>query len=293
MNRNLIGNSSRIPTKFNRRKESEIQVEIDKIQTPKVQEEVEQPSEIIQPTGEFFTLSHDDFGKELIAKSNEIFKGTGVEIPQKDSLENPLTGVVQKMNILKRAALTTTIYNNSLIFSNTWPITPLQSEQLIKEGKHPNTKNTFEDLALILYDRTGTNPQEAEAIYQSIKQNSNFSSSDLEKRMLIVHAGLEVDENMPNGVKPIVLPGLTRVYFPEVLNKQGNYKFEYGSDQGLPKISELGTGVRTLCMPNKIENLGLRILCQNITSCTLDVSSSSLENYVSSDITIFCRGEEK
>lgn len=207
-------------------------------------------------------LEYNKFGQELIRKSNELFQGTAAEIPLQDS------GEVPNLYILKRLGLITAIYQNPNLRSlNQWPITPLQSEQLLKQGKLPKPRDYWEDLALILYDTNGTNPKEAKALLKSLKENRdqlNLSNSDLESRLLIVNPGLEKDTNMPRGVKPIVLPGVTKVYQPEVLKKTGqNYKFEYGLENGLPDVNQLGSGSRTLYMPSDNENIGLRVLIRN------------------------------
>ena len=89
---------------------------------------------------------HKDFFQELIAKSNERFKGTKAEISAEDE------GEVKYMNIIKRLGLVTTIYKNSQLGSHgLWPITPAQSEALLKKGKLTTPEDNWEDLALILY----------------------------------------------------------------------------------------------------------------------------------------------
>ena len=83
----------------------------------------------------------------------------------------------------------------------------------------------------------------------------------MEKRLVIVSAGGEVDSSMPHGVKPIIIPGITQVYTHGILDKTGeNHKFEYGLDRGLPVVSEIGNGSRILYMPNENSDIGLRVL---------------------------------
>ena len=65
---------------------------------------------------------------------------------------------------------------------------------------------------------------------------------------------------MPHGVKPIIIPGITQVYAHEILNRTGeNHTFEYGLDRGLPAVSEIGSGNRTIYMPSG-DNIGLCVL---------------------------------
>ena len=202
--------------------------------------------------------AHGDYFQELIAKSNERFKGTKAEIPTGTS------GEVKNMYSIKRMALVFTIVNNlSLQSQGFYPITPMQDESLLKAGKLPNPSRYWEDLALLLYNTNGNNLKEAQSLKESIIQHKTdlgLSQSDLEKRLVVVSAGGEVDSSMPQGVKPIIIPGITQVYAHEILNKIGeNHKFEYGLDRGLPAVSGIGNGDRTLYMPSG-DNIGLRVL---------------------------------
>ena len=201
---------------------------------------------------------HGDYFQELIFKVNEIFSGTHAEIPTGTS------GEVQNMYAIKRMALVSTIVNNpSLQSQGFYPITPIQGESLLKAGKLLNPSKYWEDLALLLYDVNGENQKEAQSLKESIirhRTDLGLSQSDLEKRLVVVNAGGEPDQNMNYGVKPIIIPGITLVYPHEILDKTGeNHKFEYGLDRGLPTISEIGNGNRTLYMPSG-DNLGLRVL---------------------------------
>ena len=120
---------------------------------------------------------------------------------------------------------------------------------------------------MVLYDRSssGRNPKEAQALYDSLKthrQDLSLSKSDLENRLIVVNPGAEVDSDMPHGVKPIIIPGITQVYQHEVLEKVvGSPSFDgYGLERGLPLLNQLGSGSRTLCMPSETSDIGLRLL---------------------------------
>src|SRR3989338_9220361 len=222
-----------------------------------------------------FILEYDDFGRELITKSNEIFKGTKAEIPIKNGgfLRGKSEGEVPNMYIAKRLALITTIANDQQLRSgNLWPITPLQSELLFRDGKLPKPDKYWEDLGLLLYDTSpnGSNPKEAKSLYDSLvqhRQDFGLSQSDLSSRLLVVNAGLEVDASMPHGVRPIVIPGVSQIYHPKMLENTGsNYKFEYGLDNGIPKFNETGEGKRIIYMPSETQNIGLRVLIRGRNS---------------------------
>jgi hypothetical protein len=214
---------------------------------------------------ESFLMSYDgehkDYFQELITKTNEVYSGTRAEIPVGSS------GEVQNMYAIKRMALVSTIANNpSLRGQGFYPITPMQDEYLLKEGKLPDPSRYWEDLALLLYDTNGNNQKESQALKESIIQHRTdlgLSQNDLEKRLVIVGAGGEMDSSMPHGVKPIIIPGITQVYAHDILNKTGeNHKFEYGLDRGLPAVGETGSGDRTLYMPSG-DDIGLRVLCRD------------------------------
>jgi len=208
---------------------------------------------------------HGQFFQELIVKNNEFFSGTRAEIPIGSS------GEVKNMHIMKRAGLVTSIYNNPQLRSmNLYPITPAQSEHLLKVGNLPTPGDNWEDLALVLYDRSseGENPREAQALYESLKkhkQDLGLSNSDLENRLIVVNPGIEKDDGSNYGIKPIVLPGLTQVYPHESLSKVGeDPEFNgYGLNGGLPLLNRLGSGSRTLYMPDETKDIGLRVLCRD------------------------------
>jgi len=204
---------------------------------------------------------HEDYFQELISKVNERFSGTRAEIPAGTS------GEVQNMYAVKRMALVSVIADNpSLQGQGFYPITPMQDESLLKAEKLPEPSRYWEDLALLLYDTNGENQKESEALKESIIQHRSdlgLSPDDLEKRLVVVNAGGVPDQDMNYGVKPIIVPGVTLVYPHEILNRTGeNHKFEYGLDRGLPAVSEIGNGDRTLYMPSG-DNIGLCALYRN------------------------------
>ena len=103
-----------------------------------------------------FTLEYlGGFTDELIKKTNERFKGSRINMPYKEN------GLVNQIGILDRLAMITTIYSdNHLQSAGLYPLSPLQSELLLKDGKIPNKSlKNDEYLALILYfeiDNTAT-----------------------------------------------------------------------------------------------------------------------------------------
>ena len=205
-----------------------------------------------------YDKQHGDYFQELIAKSNEVYSGTRAEIP------GGKKGEIKNMYAIKRMALVSTIANNSDLRNyGLWPVTPMQDESLLKEGKLSHPEEYWEDLALVLYDLNGENPQEAQALKEGIighRTDLGLSQNDLEGRLVIVNSGAEMDSSMPHGIKPIIIPGITQVYAHEILDKTGeNHKFEYGLEKGLPSVSEIGKGNRTLYMPSG-NNIGLRVL---------------------------------
>jgi len=217
---------------------------------------------------ESFIMSYDcptnkEFYQELITKVNEVYKGTKAEIPTGTS------GEVQG-NLIKRMGIISTIANDSNLRSyGLFPITPAQSEYLLKNGKLTNPGDNWEDFGMVFYDlsESGSNPKEAKAIYESLKKHRTelgLSESGLEGRLIIANPGSVVDSSMPHGVKPIIIPGITQVYSHDILNETGkNHKFKEGLKGGLPTKSEIGEGSRTIYMPNETSNIGVRLLCRD------------------------------
>jgi len=204
---------------------------------------------------------HGQFFQELLAKSNERFKGTRVEIPTGKK------GEVKNMYAAKRMALVSTIADNpNLRNYGLLPITPMQDECLLKEGRLQDPSKYWEDLGLLLYDTSpnGYNPKESVALKEDLirhRSELGLSQSDLEERLVIVNAGGEPDSSMRFGVKPIIVSGITIVYPHEILNQTGkNHKFDYGLIKGLPSLSQVGNGKRTLYMPSETSDIGLRVL---------------------------------
>ncbi len=238
---------------------------VEKIQPVRPATPTPQPNNFSRNPDSSFLFSYDgahkDFFQELITKANAVYSKTEAKIPAGKS------GEIQG-HLIKRMGLISTIANDSSLRSvGLYPITATQSEYLLKEGKLTNPEDSWEDFGMVLYDRSqnGYNPKEAQAIYDSLKVHRtdlSLSESDLENRLIIVNPGAEVDSNMPRGVKPIIIPGITQVYQHEVLEKVGeNSSFDgYGLNGGLPFINQLGSGSRTLSMPDETEDIGLRVL---------------------------------
>ncbi len=219
---------------------------------------------------EVFILKYDDFGKRIIEKVNEKFKGTNAEI----NVSLGSNEEIPRGDILLRSALITVISEDpELKKLNIWPISPLESEVLIQRSQLPKPTNFWgvywECLGLTLYDisEKGKNPKEAKALYEDInrnKQKLGLKDSDLEERLLIVNSGLDIDQTFPRGVKPKVIPGVTQVYGHETLKRTGQYhRFNYGLENGLPSVSQLGNGNRTLFMPSENKDIGLRVLSRD------------------------------
>ncbi len=234
-----------------------------------------------------FILKFDDFGSTVVSEVNRRFSGTQAEIPV--ICLNP-DQEVEDINMLKRLAITTVLFEDHHLRNyGILPITPLQSESYLKAGTLPKSNESWEDLALIIYDSSdkGTHSRLAQDLSAEIKRFAHCDDAranrsyimrspkykgtspaeagklideELESKLIIVHAGLEKDSSKEYGVRPVVLPGLTQIYAHDTLNTQGNNKFEYGLDKGLPFSDELGHGERTLHLPSQKEDIGLRVL---------------------------------
>jgi hypothetical protein len=186
-----------------------------------------------------FTLAYNQYGAKILQAMNQYFAGTPIAIDTSIFKSNIYPQNIQG-TIFQRCAFNTAIYNDSeLRKQNIWPITPQQSEQWLEYSGNPNYN---EPLAFVLYGDEGKtgNAKYAQALKDSIANNLdvlNLRYSDLEKAMLVVNAGLERDEKFEKGVRPIVLPGVTRVYTPDALGNDQFYFKGYGLKTGLPAKS--------------------------------------------------------
>ena len=219
-----------------------------------------------------FIFKYDDFGRALIAKVNERFRNTKAQVPTNLRPNEE----VPNMHILKRSTLVTVISENPELRNlNVYPVSPLESELLLQGRRLPKPAGDFwEDLGYLLYDHSekGINPKEAKSLYLDL------SDSDLEERLLIINAGLDVDLDFPKGVKPRVIPGVTQVHSHPTLRRTGrDHRFNYGLENGLPSIQSLGNGSRTLWMPSQNEDIGLRVLCRS-RGLNLDARDEGLVN---------------
>ena len=225
----------------------------------------------------------DEFQEELTAKFKETFPSL-VKGPRKNAK------VLHKFDMLDRLGIETVIYNSPHLESaQRFPITQLDSEILIQNNQSINYR---EYLALILYDRSlgGANELQAEALYQDLLQNRenlNLGIYDLHSRLLIQRAGLTYDGNMPYGIRPTILLGVTQVFSPEVLNSANvplYFPFILGTDKGLPKkLHYLTDSKRILHLPS-IGDRGLRVLTR-LSNNDLDAAVKDLRSNEKGKIT--------
>lgn len=220
-----------------------------------------------------YILSYDNpHSQELIRKLNERFKGTAAELPLLES------GEVYGGHMVRRAGIETILATDpNLQSTSIKPITPLDSELLLQQRKLPKGGNYDEVLGLLLYHLNGINPRQAKALYESIQRTLGIDRSILNERLLIVRPGLEKDLDTPYGVKFVILPRLTQVYALKVLNQEGEHNFEYGLNQGLPNIAELGIGDRTISLPTQEDFTGLNVLSRT-SKLNLDAKGTDLSD---------------
>jgi hypothetical protein len=206
--------------------------------------------------GEPFILKYDEFGKELVAKVNERFNGTKAAVISDFGTKLSSGEEITPLNDLYRFAMITAIYQDKHLRSlGKWPVTPLEAEEAIRDGKMPYEGKFHETLAFVYEppNSRGTylrNLREADVINTELERNFNelgLNIGDLDKPLLIVNPGLEKDEGFDYGVRPIILTGLTKVHCPEALswNDESEHMFDFGLENGVPKIEDIGKGNRT------------------------------------------------
>jgi hypothetical protein len=204
--------------------------------------------------GEPFILKYDEFGKELVAKVNERFNGTSAAISTHRGVAFEDSKEIEHFCDLHRFAMVTAIYQDEHLKSlGKWPVTPLEAEEFIRDRKMPNEGKFRETLSFVLEpansrdSEKNKNLSEAEAMRKELEKylNELGSADNFQKPLLIVNPGLEKDGIFHYDVRPIVLPGLTKVYMPEAFNmEEDSYTFEYGLDKGVPRKEDLGKGNR-------------------------------------------------
>jgi hypothetical protein len=208
-----------------------------------------------------FTLKNDEFGKELTAKLNERFKDTNAFI---NNMAFDTGKEYFGFNFVQRFGIITTLFEDANLRKfGYWPITPVQSEVLHLRRALPKNGNYPEALGLVYVPNLDNssipngydyNQREADALRMQLdryKEELGISYGDLRKTLLVVNPGLEKDRNFKTGVRPIVLPGVTRVYDSEAINRPGgNYSFEYGLENGVPSLTSMGNGERILKVHN-------------------------------------------
>jgi len=226
----------------------------------------------------------DEFTEELTQKFIEKFP-TLVRGQRRNSK------VLHKFDILDRLGIETVIYDDlNLQSARRFMITPLDSEILLQRHLLPGRYREY--LALLLYDRSsgGANEPHAEALYQDVKQyrsSLGLSVDDLNSRLLIQRAGLTYDGNMPYGVRPSILPGVTQIFTPEVLNSghvPAEFTFNIGIDHGLPhKFDYIRSSQRILRLPFAGDT-GLRVLTR-LSDNNLDATVTDLRTNKKGKIT--------
>lgn len=203
-----------------------------------------------------YDKEHKSFFQELIERVNQEFAGTKAEIPLYDPKGVPLTGEIEGMNTLHRMAIITALSKDSSLRDYMHPITPRESETLISCNKLKDYELYSEGLALILYNKKPYqyNPKEASSLKKEIikfKKELSLSDSDLEKNLMIVNAGLKKDDKMFHKTRPVIVPGMTRVYHHDILDKIGEeIWFSHGLENGFPSIEQCSTtGNRRILLP--------------------------------------------
>lgn len=192
--------------------------------------------------GSLYSWQHDEFGATLRAKVNEIFNGTKIYInpSRRDQFYDRSLIPISAM---EKMAVSTAIYKDSSLQSaNLKLLTPELVEEFIKKREITPVQCTnipSEYLALILWSRRGYKNLEmySQAMYNSLfryRKELGLTELDLVQPIVILNAGLEKDDAMPRGVKPVILPGFSKAFSHELLETNGNWAFANANYRGLP-----------------------------------------------------------
>ncbi len=200
-------------------------------------------------------LGDSEFGNRIIEKVGELFEGTSAEIKYESELQDmPSNGGLASLffrapqipvrvpavhNYLQRAAVVRVLSTEKDDGRAYMPITPAQSEELIKKREIPLRRSILtrdlyprqEHVGLLLESATPIKRDyvfEANALREQIlfyKEVLNITEKDAQKNLLVVNPGLQRDQSLPLGLGFIIIPGVTTVTIEESLGptEEGEY----------------------------------------------------------------------
>ncbi len=187
---------------------------------------------------EIFQLNYDKLGKDAFKLMNERFSGHKLVVL--DDSELVRGQPIGHSNSYRRFALGPIVGE---LVPDAQLITPAFSEIALINGRIPDAKSTYEDLALVVYSLNGPNSELAKHLVAQAKERGLET-----KEFPIVFYGLKtaIDDKFPNGLR-FDLGDSAVAYHAPILSK-GTANFDANDPElvrsGLP--SELGKGDRTL-----------------------------------------------
>jgi len=206
---------------------------------------------------EIFQLRTDELGRDAVKLMNERFAGNSFVALEISSLnENQPIGYSTPYRRFALGPIVRELYGKDADGKTVQLLTPAQSELALKHGTLPDSKNSYEDLAVVVYSTKGQNAQLAQHLLNQAREMGEVKTP-------AVFYGLQTvkDGSFPNGLR-FDLGDLAVVYTAPILSKKiGEIgKFD-ASDPELIKIGfpgKLGEGNRNLYIAKE----GLRRVCR-------------------------------
>jgi len=191
---------------------------------------------------EIFQLRYDPLGKDAIGLMNEKYAGNNHVVLDISGLaENQPIGF---SNVYRRFALGPIVeglYGKDADGKTVQLLTPTQSELALKHGTLPDARNTYEDLAVVVYSTEGANAQLAQHL---VKQAGGMGKVNFP--MVIYGLKTVKDDSFPDGLRLDLGDVAVACHVPILSRDTGNFD---ASDPELVKTgfpSKLGEGSRTL-----------------------------------------------
>jgi len=194
---------------------------------------------------EIFQLRTDELGRDAVRLMNERFAGNRFVVLDISSLNRDQP--IGYSNPYRRFALgpiVRELYGKDADGKTVQLLTPAFSELALKHGTLPDSKDTYEDLAVVVYSTQGPNAQLAEHLL-----NQTRGMGEVKTPIVIYGIQTVKDDRFPNGLR-LDLGDLAVAYHVPILSKNSKNTGKFDAfDPELVKTgfpSKLGQGGRIL-----------------------------------------------
>jgi len=204
---------------------------------------------------EIFQLRTDELGRDAVKLMNERFAGNSFVALDISSLnEDQPIGYSNPYRRFALGPIVRELYGKDADGKTVQLLTPAQSELALKHGTLPDSKNSYEDLAVVVYSTKGPNAQLAQHLVNQARERGKVKTP-------AVFYGLQTveDDSFHNCLR-LDLGDAAVAYHAPILYSNNIGTFD-ASDPELIKIGfpgKLGEGNRNLYIAKE----GLRRVCR-------------------------------